>query len=186
MTFILFMKTASSHTRESMYLEQTIFIILKISCAYKLKSDTSCNFNRPTVKQYPYKFVPAKVLYLFSITTSFVFQFRDQLAHDKFQLFVSTRQEHNCERGKYTKRILLWLFFICFLSFSKHTEALDSKIRSICFQRLCLIKPNNFNSLLRKNYTVLKNLVTGYWGEYLDPRGRKWREAGEDCIMRSL
>jgi hypothetical protein len=22
--------------------------------------------------------------------------------------------------------------------------------------------------------------------EYLDPRGSKWREAGEDCIMRSF
>jgi len=24
------------------------------------------------------------------------------------------------------------------------------------------------------------------WGEYLDLRSRKWREAGEDCIMRSF
>jgi hypothetical protein len=29
-------------------------------------------------------------------------------------------------------------------------------------------------------------LRTGCWGEYLDLRGRKWREAGEDCIMRSF
>jgi hypothetical protein len=27
---------------------------------------------------------------------------------------------------------------------------------------------------------------TGFWGEYLDVRGRRWREAGEDCIMRSF
>jgi hypothetical protein len=26
----------------------------------------------------------------------------------------------------------------------------------------------------------------GSWGEYLDPRGKKWLEAGEDCIMRSF
>jgi hypothetical protein len=26
----------------------------------------------------------------------------------------------------------------------------------------------------------------GVWEEYLDLRGRKWWEAGEDCIMRSF
>jgi hypothetical protein len=29
-------------------------------------------------------------------------------------------------------------------------------------------------------------LRTGCKGEYLDLRGRKWQEAGEDCIMRSF
>jgi hypothetical protein len=29
-------------------------------------------------------------------------------------------------------------------------------------------------------------LTTGRWGEYLDPRGMKWHEAGENCIMRSF
>jgi hypothetical protein len=29
-------------------------------------------------------------------------------------------------------------------------------------------------------------LRTGYWGEYLDLRGRKWQEAREDCIMRNF
>jgi hypothetical protein len=29
-------------------------------------------------------------------------------------------------------------------------------------------------------------LSTGYWGEYMDLRGRKWQEAGEDCKIRSF
>jgi len=29
-------------------------------------------------------------------------------------------------------------------------------------------------------------LTTGWWWEYLDLRGKKWREDGEDCIMRSF
>jgi len=29
-------------------------------------------------------------------------------------------------------------------------------------------------------------MTTGCWGEYLDPRGRKWQEAGEDCIPCTL
>jgi hypothetical protein len=29
-------------------------------------------------------------------------------------------------------------------------------------------------------------LETGCRGEYLDLRGRKWKGAGEDCIMRSF
>jgi hypothetical protein len=27
---------------------------------------------------------------------------------------------------------------------------------------------------------------TGCWGEYLDRRGMKWHEVGENCIMRSF
>jgi len=30
------------------------------------------------------------------------------------------------------------------------------------------------------------SLRTGCWGEHLDLTGRKWREAGEDCIMSSF
>jgi hypothetical protein len=29
-------------------------------------------------------------------------------------------------------------------------------------------------------------LRTECWGEYLDLRGRKWREAGEDCILKTF
>jgi hypothetical protein len=41
-------------------------------------------------------------------------------------------------------------------------------------------------SLTLRNKHTLRVLRTGRWGEYLDLRGRKWREAGEDYIMRNF
>jgi hypothetical protein len=35
---------------------------------------------------------------------------------------------------------------------------------------------------LREEYRFEDVLKTGCWGEYLYLRGRKWQEAGEDCI----
>jgi hypothetical protein len=39
---------------------------------------------------------------------------------------------------------------------------------------------------LREEYRLWECLRTGCWGGYLDLRGRKWHEAGEDCIMTSF
>jgi hypothetical protein len=35
-------------------------------------------------------------------------------------------------------------------------------------------------------FLILKEAHRGLRCEYLDPRGRKWQEAEEDCIMRSF
>jgi hypothetical protein len=36
------------------------------------------------------------------------------------------------------------------------------------------------------SHTKGKTKIEEFWGENLNPRGRKWREAGEDYIMRSF
>jgi hypothetical protein len=46
---------------------------------------------------------------------------------------------------------------------------------------LCKIK----SKMSHKCY-VCNSGITEYWGEYMHLRGRKWRETGEDCIMRSF
>jgi hypothetical protein len=42
-----------------------------------------------------------------------------------------------------------------------------------------------FNKFI-SGFIDLRCLRTGCWEEYLDQRGIKWQEAGENCIMRSF
>jgi len=50
----------------------------------------------------------------------------------------------------------------------------------------CFVRVWNFTSHAKGRTRIEGILRTGCWGEYLDLRGRTWREAGGDCIMWSF
>jgi hypothetical protein len=50
----------------------------------------------------------------------------------------------------------------------------------------CLSNIKNSKRVTLRQEHRLRVFRTGCWGEYSDPRGRKWREAEEHCIMRSF